>query len=194
MPDLVILDLERPDHAGLGLVEHVRRSDGLVSQIDPELLVIVISARANELDRLRAFERGADEFLAKPFSYRELRARIGALVRRSRRRGCAGRIRIGALVVDPASRQAWLRDEPLALSNKEFSLLRALAAEPTRAFTREELLRGVWGYRTLGATRTLDSHAIRLRHKLRSQGDEFVINVWGVGYRLVDGVLEEEAA
>ena len=194
MPEVALLNLARADHAGLRLVERVRRSDRLVSPIDPELLLVVISPRANELDRLRAFDRGVDEFLSKPFSYRELRARLEALLRRARRRPLAGRIRIGALVLDAAARQAWLRGEPLALSNKEFALLRALAAEPTRAFTREELLRGVWGYRTMGATRTLDSHAARLRRKLRTHGDEFVISVWGVGYRLVDGVLDRDVA
>ena len=84
----------------------------------------------------------------------------------------------------------WLHGEQLQLSKKEFALLRALAAEPTRVFTREELLRGVWGFRSLCATRTLDSHASRLRKKLSAHGDAFVINVWGVGYRLVDGSLE----
>jgi DNA-binding response OmpR family regulator len=75
----------------------------------------------------------------------------------------------------------------VTLSKKEFALLRALAADPTRVFTREELLRSVWGFRTLGATRTLDSHACRLRRKLNVGGARFVINVWGVGYRLIDG-------
>jgi DNA-binding response OmpR family regulator len=84
----------------------------------------------------------------------------------------------------------WLGGERLALSKKEFALLRALAADPMRVFTREELLRGVWGYRALGQTRTLDSHAARLRKKLSAGGDKFVINVWGVGYRLVDGSIE----
>jgi hypothetical protein len=73
------------------------------------------------------------------------------------------------------------------LSQKEFALLRALAAAPTRVFTKEELLRDVWGFRSMGATRTLDSHACRLRQKLGTAGDKFVVNVWGVGYRLVDG-------
>jgi DNA-binding response OmpR family regulator len=76
------------------------------------------------------------------------------------------------------------------LSKKEFALLRALAAEPTRVFTREELLRGVWGFRSLGHTRTLDSHASRLRGKLSARGERFVVNVWGVGYRLVDGTID----
>ena len=84
----------------------------------------------------------------------------------------------------------WLHGEELALSNKEFGLLRALSADPARVFTREELLRTVWGFRTLGATRTLDSHAFRLRRKLNRKGDRFLVNVWGVGYRLVDGVVE----
>ena len=84
----------------------------------------------------------------------------------------------------------WLSGEPVELSKKEYALLRALAADPTRVFTREELLRGVWGFRSLGHTRTLDSHAFRLRHKLSRSGDRFVVNVWGVGYRLVDGSIE----
>ncbi len=110
-----------------------------------------------------------------------------ALLRRKRRRPGSGRLRIGTLEIDTLARQAWLGGEPLALSKKEFALLRALAADPTRAFTREELLRGVWGYRSLAQTRTLDSHAGRLRKKLAVGGERFVVNVWGVGYRLVDG-------
>ena len=87
-----------------------------------------------------------------------------------------------------------LRGRRVELSQKEFALLRALAAAPTRVFTKEELLRDVWGFRSMGATRTLDSHACRLRQKLGTAGDKFVVNVWGVGYRLVDGPAVEEAA
>lgn len=79
-----------------------------------------------------------------------------------------------------------MRGERVVLSQKEFALLRTLIAEPTRVFTKEELLRSVWGYRALGSTRTLDSHACRLRQKLGNHGDRYVLNVWGVGYRLVD--------
>ena len=75
-------------------------------------------------------------------------------------------------------------------SRKEFALLRALAADPTRAFTREELLRGVWGFKAPGATRTLDSHASRLRSKIPPNGERFVVNVWGIGYRLIDGAID----
>jgi DNA-binding response OmpR family regulator len=127
---------------------------------------------------------------AKPFSYAELRLRIRAVLRRTRARRGSGTLRVGDLTVDPASREVRLRGDLIELSAKEFALLRALASEPTRVFTKEELLRDVWGYRSMGTTRTLDSHACRLRHKLRLHGDSLVINVWGVGYRLVDGVQE----
>ena len=128
--------------------------------------------------------------VGKPFSYQELSARVRALLRRTQRRPAMGRLRVGSLELDPQSRQVWVRGEPVALSKKEYALLRALAGEPTRVFTREDLLRGVWEFMAMGQTRTLDSHAFRLRQKLNRSGDRFVINVWGVGYRLVDGSLE----
>ena len=98
-----------------------------------------------------------------------------------------GRLRVGTLEVDPPSREVIVRGDRVELSQKEFALLRTLASEPTRVFTKEELLRNVWGFRSLGQTRTLDSHACRLRAKLGVRGDRYVVNVWGVGYRLVDG-------
>lgn len=189
-PDVAIVDLGLPDGDGLDLIHWVRGADRTAGKIDPDLSMLVLSGRASELDRLRGFERGADDYLIKPFSYQELRARVQALLRRNRLRPKQGRLRVGSLEIDSLSRQVWLRGEPLYLSKKEFALLRALASEPTRVFTREELLRGVWGYRTLGVTRTLDSHAHRLRGKLNAAGDRYIVNVWGVGYRLVDGRLE----
>ncbi len=189
-PDLAIVDLGLPDRDGLEIVRHVRETDRTAGAIDADLPLLVLSGRAGELDRLRGFDRGCDDYVTKPFSYSELHARIAALLRRSRRRPGAGRLRVGPLDLDPISRQAWLHGEPLHLSKKEYALLRALAAEPTRVFTREELLRNVWGFRALCETRTLDSHASRLRRKLTARGDTLVINVWGVGYRLVDGSIE----
>jgi DNA-binding response OmpR family regulator len=189
-PDLAIVDLGLPDGDGLDLLAQVRAADRIAGRLDPDLPLLVLSGRVNELDRLRGFDRGCDDYMIKPFSYHELSARVRALLRRTRRRPGTGRLRIGSLELDPQSRQVWLRGEPIALSKKEYALLRALAGEPTRVFTREELLRGVWGFRAMGATRTLDSHAFRLRQKLNQAGDRFVINVWGVGYRLVDGALE----
>jgi DNA-binding response OmpR family regulator len=114
---------------------------------------------------------------------------VGALLRRAQARGNRGRVRVGAIEIDPPSREVHLNGRRLELSQKEFALLRLLASEPTRVFTKEELLRSVWGFRARGTTRTLDSHACRLRHKLAADGDRFVVNVWGVGYRLVDGLV-----
>jgi DNA-binding response OmpR family regulator len=192
-PDLAIVDLGLPDGSGLDLIGRVRAADGIASRLDPALPLVVLSGRSSELDRVRGLERGADDFVVKPFSYPELRLRIAAVLRRTRRRRGLGRLRIGDLELDPTSREVRLRGRRIELSQKEFALLRALAAEPTRVWTKSELLRDVWGFRSLGTTRTLDSHACRLRRKLAAEGDRFVINVWGVGYRLVDGPAVEEA-
>ena len=191
-PGLAIVDLGLPDGSGLELIARVRAADGVASRIDPSLPLVVLSGRAGELDRMRAFERGADDFVAKPFSYGELRLRIAAMLRRTGERLGRGRLCVGELALDPAGRDVWLQGRRIALSAKEFSLLRALMAEPTRVMTKEELLRDVWGFRSRGNTRTLDSHACRLRNKLGVHGDRFVVNVWGVGYRLVDGALHQE--
>ena len=188
-PDLAIVDLGLPDADGLELLRSVRSSDRVAGRVDPELPMLVLSGRTSELDRLRGFDRGCDDYVAKPFSYQELVARIRALLRRTERRPALGRLRVGVLELDPLGREVWVRGQRVGLSKKEFALLRALATEPTRVFTREELLRGVWGFRSMCATRTLDSHAFRLRKKLGHAGDRFVINVWGVGYRLVDGSI-----
>jgi DNA-binding response OmpR family regulator len=193
-PDLAVVDLGLPDGSGLALIERVRAADGIVSRLDPQLPIVVLSGRASDQDRMRGLERGADDFLAKPFVYGELRLRIAAVLRRARTRPGRGRLRVGELSVDPASREVRLRGRRIELSQKEFALLRALAAEPTRVLTKAELLRDVWGFRTLGTTRTLDSHACRLRTKLGADGDQFVVNVWGVGYRLVDGPAVQEVA
>ena len=193
-PDLVLIDLGLPDGSGLDLIARVRAADGLASRLDPAMPLIVLTGRAAEIDRVRGFERGADDYVVKPFSYAELRLRLHAVLRRTRARRRGGQVRIGALELDPASRDVRLRGAPVALSQKEFALLIALAAEPTRVLTKQELLRDVWGFRSLGTTRTLDSHACRLRRKLGAHGDRFVINVWGVGYRLVDGRAAEPAA
>jgi DNA-binding response OmpR family regulator len=186
-PDLAILDLGLPDRDGLELLARVRGTNGIITRVDPDLPVLLLTGRTAELDRLRGFQRGCDDYVTKPFNYQELLARIRALLRRSSRRPRRGRLRVGSLEIDPVSRQVWLHGEPVRLSKKEFGLLRALASEPTRVFTREELLRDVWGFRVICPTRTIDSHAHRLRKKLNAGGDKFMVNVWGVGYRLVDG-------
>ena len=149
--------------------------------------MIVLTGRGADADRVRGLECGADDYVIKPFHYPELRARIGAVLRRGGRqaRGAVpgGRdrrsTRRGATVT--------VGERDVQLSNKEFSLLRVLASDPTRVFSKEELLHDVWGYRTLGRTRTLDSHASRLRRKLDPEHSRYVVNCWGVGYRLIDG-------
>jgi DNA-binding response OmpR family regulator len=192
--DLAVVDLGLPDGSGLELLRKVREAGGSGARVDPRLPLIVLSGRAGETDRVRGFERGCDDFLAKPFSYGELRLRVAALLRRSQERPSEGRLRVGELELDPVAREVRVRGLRVTLSQKEFALLRRLAAEPTRVFTKFELLRDVWGFRAEGATRTLDSHACRLRQKLSARGDKFVVNVWGVGYRLIDGAVEESAA
>jgi DNA-binding response OmpR family regulator len=162
----------------------------VAARIDPNLPMLVLSGRGSEVDRLRGFERGCDDYVVKPFSYQELRSRVGALLRRTERRPGMARLRVGELELDSLAREVRVRERRIELSNKEFALLRALASDPTRVFTREELLRSVWGFQSICATRTLDSHAFRLRRKLGHAGDKFVVNVWGVGYRLVDGGLD----
>ena len=191
-PDLALVDLGLPDADGLTLIERVRGADGVATRLNPEVPLLVLTGRGGELDRLRGFEKGADDVVVKPFSYPELRLRIASLLRRTARRPRLGRLRVGELEVDPPAREVLLRGRRIELSQKEFALLRTLASDPTRVFTKEELLRTVWGFRSIGSTRTLDSHACRLRHKLARDGDRFILNVWGVGYRLVDGLVVDE--
>ncbi len=193
-PDLAVLDLGLPDADGLEVIRRVRRSRGLGRGTDPELPLLVLSGRAGALDRMRAWDRGCDDYVVKPFAYPELRARVAALIRRAHGRPRTGPLRVGPLELDPASREVTLGGEPVVLAAKEWALLRALAADPTRVFTKEELLRDVWGFRAMGHTRTLDSHACRLRQKLGRAGGRWVINVWGVGYRLTDASAGATAA
>ena len=189
-PDVTLVDMRLPDSSALTLLSHVRRSDGVASRVDPDSPFVLFGGRDEELDCVRCFERGADDVIPAPVSYRELRCRIAVVLRRSDRRGrSGGRLRVADLDIDTTARVVQLSGRALDLSAKEFALLRVLAAEPTRVFTKAELLRTIWGQRTIGTTRTLDSHACRLRRKLGADGGRFVVNVWGVGYRLVDAPM-----
>ncbi|MDX6583143.1 MAG: two-component system, OmpR family, response regulator [Solirubrobacterales bacterium] len=184
-PDLLLLDLNLPDAPGLDVLREIRASEGATGSYDPELAVIVLSGRGSDADRLRGLECGADDYVVKPFAVQEVVARVRAVLRRRDGRR-AGPLRVGAIVVDPSRREVRVAGRQVQLANKEFSLLRMLATEPTRVFTKAELLRDVWGFRSLGRTRTLDSHASRLRRKLDPESGRYVVNCWGVGYRLVD--------
>jgi DNA-binding response OmpR family regulator len=187
-PDVVLLDLMLEDGHGLELLDRLRSADGLASRLDPELPVIVLSGRGGETDRVRGFARGCDDYVAKPFSYPELHARIRAVLRRASDRSRRGLMRVGPLVIDPITRRVQLEGNPVHLSAKEFSLLQTLAGNPTAVFPKEQLLREVWGYLAMGNTRTLDAHACRLRKKLAGSPRPFVLNLRGVGYRLTEAL------
>jgi DNA-binding response OmpR family regulator len=181
-PDLMVLDLGLPDAPGIDVLRQIRSAEGAADRFDPELPVIVLSGRNSDADRVRGFESGADDYLTKPFHYPELLARIAAVLRRRAGRR-DGPIRVGALVIDPTTREVRIGEREVELANKEFALLRTLASEPRRVFTKEELLRDVWGFKSMGRTRTLDSHASRLRRKLDPEGVRYVFNCWGVPQR-----------
>lgn len=185
-PDLLLLDLGLPDASGLDVLREVRQAAPSTGRFDAGLPVIVLSGRTGEVDRVRGLGEGADDYVCKPFHYAELSARIEAVLRR-RGEIRHGPVRIGDLALDPARREVRVDGELVRLANKEYELLLALSAEPTRVFTKAELLRDVWGYRAAGRTRTVDSHASRLRRKLDPGAGRFVVNCWGVGYRLVPG-------
>lgn len=154
---------------------------------EPGCPVIVLGdADADAVDRVRAFQRGCDDYLNRPFQYEELLARIRAVLRRTSPPP-GERLQIGPLSIDRATRRVAVRDQTVTLAAKEYALLLRLAEDPDRVHTKEDLLRDVWGFRSAGRTRTLDSHASRLRRKLRDAGaPRLVVNVWGVGYRLLE--------
>jgi len=154
---------------------------------DREVPVIVLGdTQADAVDRVRAFDRGCDDYVAMPFHYDELLARIRAVLRRTSP-SPRDRLEAGAIAVELATRRVTVNGRQIALPAKEYELLAKLATDPDRVFTKEQLLREVWGYRSLGRTRTLDSHASRLRRKLGQAGaGPCVVNVWGVGYRLLE--------
>jgi DNA-binding response OmpR family regulator len=185
-PQLVLADINGQT---LGLLDAVRAGDGLAGAIDPNTPMIVLTARADELERVRVFDRGGDDVVAKPFSYPELRGRIRVLLRWAYDPRPTPVSRVGTLTVDHRTREVRVGERRVTLAAKEYELLQALIADPTRVCTREELLRDVWGFRTHTSTRTrtLDSHASRLRQKLAAAqpGRQLVINVWGIGYCLV---------
>lgn len=185
-PDLLLLDLNLPDASGLDVLREIREADGVDSRFDPRLPVIVLTGRSGDTDTVRGLDSGADDYLTKPFAYPELRARIGAVLRRRDGRHDGPR-RVGDLILDPLRRRVAVGERDVHLSKKEFALLRVLVADPTRVFTKQELLTAVWGYKGPSKTRTLDSHASRLRRKLDPEHGRFIINCWGVGYRLIEG-------
>jgi len=155
----------------------------------PGVPVIVLGApEADAIDRVRAFRRGCDDYVDRPFHYEELVERIRAVLRRTSPPTPAEVVAAGPVRIDTRTRCITVEGRAVALAQKEYELLLALTREPERVLTKDELLKTVWGYRSAGRTRTLDSHASRLRRKLREAGcsARLVVNVWGVGYRLLE--------
>jgi DNA-binding response OmpR family regulator len=176
-----LLELTRPDV--------VLAADSLAAELCRRAanvpIIVLGRADSDPVDRVRAFDVGCDDYIARPFHYEELLARIRAVLRRVAP-PADERVVVGDLLIDRAARRVTVGGVPVALAAKEYELLVKLAGEPSRVFTKEQLLREVWGFRSLGRTRTLDSHASRLRRKLAAAGADFVRNVWGVGYSLTD--------
>ena len=180
-PDALVLDLMLPGRSGLELLREVRGEPAT-----RDLPVIVLTARAAEMDRLLGFEHGADDYLTKPFSPRELVARLHALLRRARPERDTGILSAGALTVDSLAREATWNGRPLDLTPREYSLLVFFARHPGRVLSRDELLRKVWGYDYVGESRTVDVHVRRLRVKLGEKNGA-IETVTGAGYKFVAG-------
>jgi len=178
-PDLLILDLMLPETDGLEVCRRIRADPATAT-----LPIIMLTARADEVDRVVGLEMGADDYVVKPFSPKELVARVRAVLRRSRPAEGAAVLRGGAITVDPGRHAVTVAGRPVALTPKEFDLLRALIEAGGRVLTREHLLDRVWGYAHADEieSRTVDVHVRRLRAKLGDEGRR-VATVKGVGYR-----------
>jgi DNA-binding response OmpR family regulator len=180
---IVLGDLGSPRGA-LDLLAEIREAPLEGSPWDAATPVIVVSPRVEELDLARAFATGADDFIARPARYPELRARLQAILRRTHSETGRRLLCVGTLEIDTVSHAVSISEQRVDLCRREYELLVHLASDPERVFTKTELLRSVWGFQTPGTTRTVDSHACRLRRKLGAMGGRWVVNVWGVGYRL----------
>jgi two-component system alkaline phosphatase synthesis response regulator PhoP len=180
-PDLIILDIMLPGMDGLEVLQVLRR--------ESDVYIILLTARGEEMDKVIGLSVGADDYVSKPFSPRELVARVKAALRRLRS-GVSPNIAevyvFQHVRIDCGSRQVWMDDTPLELTATEFDLLAALAAHHGRVLSREQLLEKVWGSNYYGEERVVDVHVGHIRQKL---GGQFITTVWGVGYRFDDEVI-----
>ena len=177
--DLIVLDLMMPHLDGLEACRKIREFS--------DVPIIMLTAKANDMDKLRGFENGADDYLTKPFNILELKARIRALLRRSgttRRAEPENRIECGHIAIDRDARNAYRAGELVLLTAKEFDLIELLMRNPNRVYSRETLLNAIWGYDNSSDIRTVDVHIRRLREKLEQNPAEpaHILTKWGVGY------------
>ncbi|MDB9527140.1 response regulator transcription factor [Oscillatoria sp. CS-180] len=177
-PDLVVLDVMLPDANGFEICQQLRQKECFVP-------ILMLTARGEERDRIRGLSAGADDYLMKPFSAKELIARLSALLRRSYTAGYRDIGHRSGLTIEGDRRMAFLNGELLDLRGKEFDLLSQLAAVPGRAYSREELLERIWGIDYEGDTRIVDVYVRKLRAKVEVDASrpDYIQTVWGVGYR-----------
>ncbi len=180
--DLVLLDCMLPGMDGMEVLREIR------ADLQLSLLpVMMLTAKGDEIDKVLGLELGADDYLSKPFSLRELEARVKALLRRSAltHRGTQPKeqFQSGGLVVNHEAREVTLQGTPVILSRKEYELLHMLITHPNQVFTREQLLDHIWGYEYIGDTRTVDVHIKRLREKIKDHPSWSLSTVWGIGYK-----------
>jgi DNA-binding response OmpR family regulator len=180
-PDLVILDVMMPRMSGLEVCKALR-SEGF------DRPIIMLTARGQEIDKVVGLELGADDYVTKPFSIRELMARVRAVLRRSEGKKRLARYRFGDVDLDFEVYRATRAGESLDLSPREFELLRYLIERKGETVSREQLLEDVWGYESYPSTRTVDTHIAKLRAKIGDSGSEprFVLTIHGLGYKFVD--------
>ncbi len=179
-PQLIVLDVMLPGIDGIEILKRIRP--------DNRTPVLLLTARGDEFDRVLGLELGADDYLTKPFSPRELVARVKAILRRTGFEPSAETIRHGDLKLDPNTRRIYLADVEIPLSALEFDLLRALLAQPMRVFSRNELINAVWGNGFPGVDRVVDVHISSLRRKLGDDAERprYLSTVRGVGYRMLE--------
>ena len=186
-PDAIVLDLMLPKMDGLAVCKELR-------QKAPYIPILMLTAKDDVVDKVLGLEMGADDYITKPFSLRELEARIKSVLRRSRTGGIAeasadeAPIVRGKLRIDPAKREVTVGERQVELTPKEFDLLRLFASNPGRVFPRKYLLEKIWDYSYEGYDRTIDSHINRLRAKIEDnpENPSMVLTVWGIGYKFSD--------
>jgi two-component system, OmpR family, response regulator RegX3 len=179
MPDLILLDVMLPDGDGRDLARDIRR--------ESDVPIIMLTARGEEIDRVVGLELGADDYVVKPFSMRELTARIRAIMRRGRGPERRGPIEIAQVLLDPASRTCTKAGEPVELAAKEFDLLHLLMSNPGEVLTRERIMDEVWDPHWFGPTKTLDVHISWLRKKIEDDPSKprYITTIRGVGFRFL---------